>query len=73
MLFRSEIGATVGDELVRFFKCALIEEELNALAGRHLSFFVLALAALGAATFVRQAVAALKFLQLLLDVHGRGL
>src|SRR5947208_1364859 len=70
---QAKVVGTMGDEAISPFKCALVQQELNALAGRHLSFFVLALAALGAATFVRQAVAALKFLQLLLDVHGRGL
>jgi len=46
----AEVVRTVGDQLVGFFESAFVEQELDALAGRHLTLFVLAFAALWAAT-----------------------
>ena len=51
----------MGDEAISLFKCALVQQELNALAGRHLSFFVLALAALGASALLGSLVAPAEF------------
>src|SRR5437870_2365712 len=39
--FHAEVRATMGDQLVGFFKRALVEQELDALARRHLAFFML--------------------------------
>ena len=67
----AEVGAAMGDELVGLFEGAFIEQELDALARRHLALFVLAFAALGAASGFRKFVAPLQLRQLLLKVHGR--
>ena len=63
----------MGDETVGLFKSAVIKEKLDALACRHFAFFVLAFAALLSSAFFSQPVAALQFMQLLFQVHGRGL
>ena len=47
----AEVGGSVGDEFVGLFEGALVEEEVDALAGRELAEFVLAGAALGASAF----------------------
>ena len=49
----------MGDQLVGLFESALVEQELDALAGGHLAFFVLPIAALGAATVCGKVVAPL--------------
>ena len=59
----------VGYQLIGFLECAVIEQELDALAGGHLAFFVLPFATLRPAAFFGQAIAFLKLLQLLFQVH----
>ena len=71
LLGHAEIVGAVGDQLVGFFEGAFVEQELDALAGRHLAFFVLAFAALRAAAFFGQVVAFLEFCQFLFEIHGR--
>ncbi len=70
LLGHAEVVAAVGDELVGFLERALVEQKFNALAGRHLAFFVLALAAFGAATIFGKLVPPFKFGNLLFEVHG---
>ena len=60
----------MGDQLVGFFKRALVEQELDALARRHLAFFMLLFPALRPAAFFCQMVALLQLFQLLFEVHG---
>ena len=57
------------DQLVGLFERAFIEQELDALAGRHLALLVLLLAAPFAAAFFGQLVASLQFLQFLFQIH----
>ena len=59
------------DQLVGLFEGAFVEQELDALARRHLALLVLALAALFAAAGFGERVAALQFGQFLLQIHGR--
>ena len=59
LLGHAEVGAAMGDQLVGLFESALVEQELDALAGGHLAFFVLPIAALGAATVCGKVVAPL--------------
>ena len=58
------------DQLVGFLERAFIEQKFDALARRHLAFFMLLLAALLAAAFFGQMVALLQLFQLLFEVHG---
>jgi hypothetical protein len=51
----------VSDQFVGLFEGALVEQELDAFAGRHLALFVLAGAALFAASGFGQGVTALQF------------
>ena len=44
----------MGDQFVGLFEGAFVEQELDALARRHLAFLVLPFAALGSAAFLRQ-------------------
>ncbi len=71
LLFHAELVAAMGDELVGLFEGAFVEQELDALARRHLALLVLACAALFAAAGLGESVAALQFGQLLLKIHGR--
>ena len=59
----------VGYQLIGFLEGAVIEQELDALAGGHFAFLVLSLAALRSAALFGQAIAFLKLLQLLFQVH----
>ncbi len=63
----------MGNQLVGLFEGALIEQELNALAGRHLALFMLARTALFTAARFGQRVTTLQFGQLLFEVHKGGL
>ena len=65
--------AAVGDQLVGLFEGAFVEQEFDALAGRHLAFFVLALAALRAAAFFGQLVALFQFGNFFFEFHGERL
>ena len=49
----------MGHEAIGLLERAFVEQELDALTGRHLAFFVLTLAAFFAATFFRELVTAL--------------
>ena len=71
LLVHAEVGAAMGDELVGLFEGAFVEQELDALARRHLALLVLACAAFFASAGFGQRVAALQFGQLLFQVHGR--
>ena len=66
----AEIVAAVRDQLVGLFEGALVEQKLDALAGGHLAFLVLALAALGASAIFSQLVAPFEFVDFLCEVHG---
>jgi hypothetical protein len=46
LLGHAEVVAAVRDQFVGFFEGAVVEQKLDALAGRHLAFFMLAFAAL---------------------------
>src|SRR6185369_12393559 len=50
LLVHAEVGAAMRDELVGLLEGAFVEQELDALARRHLTFFMLALAAFGTAS-----------------------
>src|SRR5262249_7058205 len=71
LLRQSEIVCPVGDKSVCLLERAFIKQELDALARRHLAFFVLALAAFLASAFVSELVAAFQLLDFFLKVHGR--
>ena len=71
LLVHAEVGAAVGDQLVGLFEGAFVEQELDALAGRHLALLVFAGAALFASAGFGERVAALQFGQFLFQVHGR--
>ena len=71
LLVHAEVGAAVGDQLVGLFEGAFVEQEFDALAGRHLALFVFAGAALFAAAGFGQRVATLQFRQFLFQIHGR--
>ena len=60
----------MGDELVGLFEGAFVEQELDALAGRHLALLVFAGAALFAAAGFGERVATLQFGQLLFQIHA---
>ncbi len=70
LLSHAEVGGAVGDQLVGFFEAGFVEQELDALAGGHFAFFVLAFAALGAAAVFGEVIAFLEFRQLLFAIHG---
>jgi hypothetical protein len=53
----AKVGGSVGDEFVGLFEGALVEEEVDALAGGELAEFVLAGASLGASAFFSDGVA----------------
>ena len=61
----------VRDQLVGLFERAFVEQKLDPLAGRHLAFLVLPLAALLSAALGSQAVALLQLFQLLFKIHCR--
>ena len=59
LLVHAEVVAAVGDELVGLFEGALVEEELDALAGGHFALLVLRGAAGFASAGLGEGVAAL--------------
>ena len=59
----AEVAAAVGDELVELFEGALVEQQVDALAGGELAFGVLPGAALGAAAFFGGVVSAAEFFE----------
>ena len=59
------------DQLVGLLEGALVEQELDALARRHLALLVLARPALFAAAGLSEGVAAFQFSQFLFQIHGR--
>ena len=73
LLGHAEIIAPVRDQFVGLLERALIEQELDPLARRHLSFFVLALAALGPAAILGELVALVQLSDFLFEIHGDGL
>ena len=58
------------DQLVSLLKRALVEQKVNALASRHLAFFVLSFATLPSAAFRSQTIAPLQLFQFLFEIHG---
>src|SRR5262249_17825929 len=68
-LGEAEVIGAMGHKAIGLFKRAFIEQELNALARRHLPFFVLSFAALAAAALFGQLVAALELFELFFNVH----
>ena len=60
----------MGDQFVGLFECGFVEQELDALPGRHFAFLVLLFAASLAAAVFGQVVALLQFSQFLFEVHG---
>jgi len=56
----AKIGGAVGDQFVGFFEGAVVEQEVDALAGGELAFFVLAFAAGGSAAFFGEVIALLQ-------------
>ena len=73
LVFHAEVGAAVRNQLIGLFKGAFIEQEIDALTGRHLALFVLASTALFTAARFRQRVTTLQFGQFLFEVHKGGL
>src|SRR5260370_12685555 len=69
LLGHAEVGATVRDQLVGLFEGAFIEQELDALARRHLSLAMLALPALGAPARLGDGIAALELDESLFKIH----
>ena len=65
--------AAVRDQLVGFLESALVEQKFDALAGRHLALFVLALAPLRASAFLRQLISLFQFGNLLFEFHRETL
>ena len=59
------------DQLVGFLEGAFVEQELDALARRHLALLVFACAALFASAGFGEGVAAFQFSQFLFQIHGR--
>jgi hypothetical protein len=62
----------VADEFVELFEGAFVEEELDALAGAEFSFFVLALAAFGAAASFGFRGALAKLFETIAILGGSG-
>ena len=56
-------------QLVGLFERAFVEQEFDALARRHFSFFMLALAALRASAFFGEVVAFLQFCDSFFEIH----
>ena len=69
LLGHAEVVAAVRDQLVGLLEGAFVEQELDALARRHLAFLVLLLAALFPAAFFGQVIALLEFLEFLFQIH----
>ncbi len=63
LFVHAEVAAAVRDQLVEFFKRILVEQEFDALAGRQLALFVLALAALGSSALLGGGMAAAQFIK----------
>jgi len=61
VLVHAEVGAVMADELVELFEGALIEEQVDALAGAELALLVFALATLGTAARFGFVAAPAKF------------
>src|SRR3982074_1972555 len=58
------------NQFVRLFKCAFVEQEVDALTGGHFAFFVLPFTALFAAAVFGEVIAFLYFCKFLFEVHG---
>src|SRR5262249_27142320 len=69
-LGEAEVVGAMGHQAIGLFERTFIEQKLNALARRHLPFFMLSFAALAASAFLGQLVAALELLQLFFNVHS---
>ena len=63
----------MGNQLVGLFECALVEQKLDALAGRHFAFFMLAFAAFRASAVFGKLVPLFQFGDFLFEIHGQGL
>ena len=67
----AEIVRAVRDQFVRLLERAFIEQELDALACRHLAFLVLALAPLHTPAIFCELIAPLEFGDFFFQVHGQ--
>src|SRR5271165_4698561 len=70
LLGHAEVVAAVRDQLVGLFECALVEQKLDPLPGRHLALFVLAFAAFGAPAIFGELVPFVEFGNFLFEIHG---
>ncbi len=64
-------SAAMGDQLVGLFEGAFVEQELDALASRHLALLVLACPSFFASAGFGQRVAAFQLRQFLFKIHAR--
>src|SRR5207248_3032570 len=71
LLGHAKILRAMRYQAVSLFEGALIEQELDALAGTHLAFFVLPRPPLFAAASLGQRIAPLQLRQLLLQIHAK--
>src|SRR6202011_4208371 len=71
LLGHAEIVRAVRNQPVGFLERTLVEQKLDALAGRHLALLMLPFAALLPAALRSQAVALLQFFEFLFQVHSR--
>ena len=70
LLGHTEIIAAVSHQLVGLFERALVEQKLNALAGRHFAFLMLAFAPLLASPVFSKTVALFQFSKFFFNSHG---
>src|SRR5579872_200716 len=70
LLCHSEVVAAVRYQFVGFFKRALVEQKLNALASRHFAFFMLAFAPLLASAVFGKTIALFQFSKFFFNSHG---
>src|SRR5208337_2856571 len=73
LLLHAEVVAAMRDQLVGLLESTLVEQKFDALAGRHLALFVLALAALCATAFQRHLVSLFQFGNFLFEFHSQTL
>jgi hypothetical protein len=70
MLGHSKVVAAVRYQFVGFFKRALVEQKLNALASRHFAFFVLPFASLLTSSVFGKTIALFQFSKFFFNSHG---
>ena len=70
LLGHAEVVAAMRDQFVGLLEGAFVEQELDALAGRHLAFLVLFFTATLATAIFGELVTLLQFSQFLFKIHG---